>query len=113
MTTTSTTQAQTISERFGNDGQAWEDGDGVALVDALGTAGARCWSNRSDSTLRYQLPDGSAVIITGEAWDLGITDDPDPNAVDRRECVCWSEDGVTCREPDNCSCRCHDERPSQ
>ena len=106
-----TADAQKIATQFGDDGQRWEDGNGIALVDALGTAGARCWSDRSNSTLRFQLPDGSAIVITDGGWDHGITDDPDPDAVDRRNCTCWSEDGETCREPDNCSCECHDGEP--
>ena len=103
---TTITDAQKIATRFGDDGQRWADPAGVSLHDALKGAGAKLEHYRND-VCRHQFLDGSALIVTNEAWDLGITDDPDPDAVDRRNCTCWSDDGETCREPDNCSCECH------
>ena len=100
MNTTQTTNAQKIATRFGDDGQCWTDANGVELETTLDVK----WN--AGVPRRCQFPDGSALILTEGAWDHGITDDPDPDAVDRRKCVCWSEDGETCREPDNCPCEC-------
>ena len=98
------TQAQKIAERFGDDGQLWEDGDGASLVDALENAGGRCWSDLATNPQRWEFADGSAIIISDGAWDLGITS---TDSDDRRDCTCWSEDGVTCRYPHECECGCH------
>ena len=101
--TTTTTDAQKIATRFGNDGLNWHDSDGVHIDDALGAAGG-VLEHRRHGCWRHQMPDGSAIVVTGEAWNLGITGRP--------ECICLSDDGATCCEPDNCSCECHaDENP--
>jgi hypothetical protein len=101
-----TTSAQEISARFGDDGQRWTDADGVELEGVL-DADAHTFGERNAAVpQRWQFADGSAIITTDAAWDLGVTDTDDH---DRRSCVCWSDDGVTCREQDNCSCACHSE----
>jgi hypothetical protein len=99
----SQTTAQQIAHRYDDDGQRWTDSDGIDLHDALEAAGGRT-SQRDEFAQRWRFPDGSAIITTDGAWDLGI---PGTDTDDRRDCVCWSEDGETCRYPHECECPCH------
>ena len=67
------TQAEAISERFGDDGSHWHDSAGVDLEDALEAVGAVCVTtprSRGPSSERWEFDDGSAVVLTDGCWDL-------------------------------------------
>lgn len=98
------TQAQEISARFHDDGQCWVDDAENDLDDFCERYALAIHDRDGDggSVTRYHFSDGSAIVVAGDAWDLGITGE------DRGSCTCWSEDGVECREPDNCGCGCHE-----
>ena len=79
------TLAETISRRYySDDGQVWRDADGVALEDALETAGAMRERSNEHSAERYTLPDGSVITMQGGGWDYGYPD-----------CWCWQGAGHT------------------
>jgi len=68
------TQAETMAARYGGDGRQWQDADGIELEDALRAAGAdETASDTDDHITRYELPDGSAIVVFGEAWDIGFS----------------------------------------
>jgi hypothetical protein len=73
------TMAETISARYGDDGQRWTDADGVGLEPALRAAQARpeLRPGTSDVT-RWTLPDGSVITAAGDGWDYGYP-----------ACWCW------------------------
>jgi len=80
------TQAQQISSRYGNDGQCFTDAKGVDLADCcLGFDARRSWRDGfGTDVVRYEFPDGSAITVAGDGWDLGYTD-----------CYCWRDVGHT------------------
>jgi hypothetical protein len=92
------TTARRISARFGDDGQRWTDDTGLGLLDVCQDDLTASHSRDGGLVRRYHFGDGSAIVVAGDGWDLGITGE------DRERCTCWSDDGVTCREPDNCGC---------
>jgi hypothetical protein len=71
-------QAQEISARYHDDSERWRDAEGVDIADALVAAGARRDSGRGNQAFRYTLPDGSAITLAGDGWDIGYVD-----------CFCW------------------------
>ena len=75
--------AHEVGARYGDDGQRWEDADGVLLGDACLEAGAQPRVNEANSSLiRFTFSDGSALTIAGGGWDYGYAD-----------CWCWDGTG--------------------
>lgn len=70
------TSADAIAARYGNDGRAWLDANGVELEELLVSMGAPCeWRDgRGTDVRRYTLADGSAVLLAGDCWDVGYSD---------------------------------------
>ena len=70
------TTADAIAARYGNDGRAWLDADGVELEECLVSLGARCeWRDGHGTDVRrYTLADGSAILLAGDCWDVGYSD---------------------------------------
>lgn len=62
------TISEIVAERFRH-GLRFQDDDGIFLEDAAVNQGAIVTSHW-DRT-RLEFPDGSAIVICGEAWDLG------------------------------------------
>lgn len=84
------TTAEQVSELFDNDGQCFEsdpaaDGEPVSLAAACERAGGRRERRDGDGE-RYTFPDGSAITIHGDAWDLGFVG-----------CWCWQGAGHDAR----------------
>ncbi len=80
-----TTIAATIATQFSNDGMVFTDQDGNDFDEVCAAHGAikergRVWYNENgvmeadyDPTgdmIRYQFADGSALVISGDAWDI-------------------------------------------
>ena len=63
------TIAQSISARFDDDGQNWIDFAGVELEDVLDEL-TRRESDRLGEKARWELADGSAIVIAGDGWDI-------------------------------------------
>lgn len=72
MATVAETEAQRIAARFHEDGTCWTDDEGERLEDVLRDAGATEKRRGEDSMplQRFVLPDGSAILITSEWWDV-------------------------------------------
>lgn len=76
------TLAEQVAARLDYDGLRWTTEDGIGL-DAL----ARVLNARIDHhphtarwhTYAYRFPDGSAITVAGDGWDLGYPD-----------CWCWA-----------------------
>jgi len=75
------TKAKQIASQYDNDGQCFEDYDGMHITHPCGGL-ALFEDTRGDST-RYEFRDGSAIVITGGGWDVGH---PAPAA-----CHCWPD----------------------
>jgi len=79
-----TTTAEQIANIFGNDGQRWELADGRDLDEVCRAHGAVLpdaeWNTRDSDIRRYTFGDGSSIVASGGAWDLGL----DPG------CWCWA-----------------------
>lgn len=60
--------AEQIAERFDNDGSTFYDGNDVYIEDAC--RAARASFEQLDGTLCYRFADDSAILISGDAWDL-------------------------------------------
>jgi hypothetical protein len=92
---TTKTQAELIAEALGEDGRNFETAYGRSLVDLVNEAGGRTeyarfvmdeadegWGDcghyveisrgdaDSNTTVRYVLPDGSALVAAGDCWDV-------------------------------------------
>jgi hypothetical protein len=87
------TIAEKIAERFGNDGERWEDEKGENIAEVCAqicdmNAGVHQWKctyvpgiTVCDS-YRFVFDDGSVITMHGGAWDLGY-----------RQCWCWEGAG--------------------
>lgn len=92
------TIAEQVAEIMGNDGQKWEDKDGWSLEARIAqhdfkTSSVRAvWNSEtekydfqehplsamtSDSRVRYEFTDGSAIVVSGDAWDIEGAEDED------------------------------------
>lgn len=71
-----TTIAQQIAERFGNDGQNWLDAYCTPLTDVLRDHMCDRVYNCPTFTERYEFKDGSAILVSGDCWDLESTTTP-------------------------------------
>jgi hypothetical protein len=103
----STTQAQQIATRYDDDGQVWRRKDGRRrLYDDLNSACAVWYIHRfhGSDAVRWELPDGSAIVTTSGGWDLGI---PSTDDDDRGECTCFASCCALDLCADGCSCECH------
>lgn len=74
------TEAEAIAERFGNDGQQWQDETGRDLSDVCDEQATARRTDGRDRT-RWDFADGSSIVAAGAAWDLGL-----PGG-----CYCWAE----------------------
>ena len=80
------TLAQRLSIRYGNDGQQFRDEEGSSIEDAAVAMGATIrWRDgfRVGDVYRLNLPDGSAIVVAGGAWDFALR----PELTD---CYCWA-----------------------
>jgi hypothetical protein len=78
------TSAQHIADLLSNDGQRWATHDDVQmdeLIDLHGGAIERR-SGASSDEWRAVFPDGSAITVSGGAWDIGYAG-----------CWCWAGHG--------------------
>lgn len=67
------TKAEEIARRFGNDGQNFTDTSGTPLSEVLESQAQHQETNDTGAT-RYVFADGSAIVTSGDAWDIeGIT----------------------------------------
>ena len=79
------TIAQTISSMFGNDGMNFSADDGRDFDEVCCSYHAeksrgRCWYDADGAMtadydpdgdmVRYEFSDGSAIVISGDAWDI-------------------------------------------
>jgi hypothetical protein len=73
-------EAGRIAERFGNDGQNFEDPTGADIFTVCQkTPGVDVDQNWARESTRYTFADGSVITISdGAAWDLGY-----------HGCWCW------------------------
>ena len=69
------TEAEKIAERYGDDGQRWEDDDGVQLLDLLAGVKTIRW-DRTDGIDVWEMEDGSKILTTPDWWDV-VTEDGD------------------------------------
>jgi hypothetical protein len=67
-TAATTTIADSISARFGHDGQTWEV-DGDSLEQVAFDAAWRCYTRGGDTTM-YIMDDASVVVVAGDMWDI-------------------------------------------
>ena len=67
------TTAQKIARRYADDGMQWRDDDGIPLQTALEDAGATLSRDPEapHDIVRYDLPDGSAIVCYPTGWDIG------------------------------------------
>jgi len=103
--TTEATVAQQISARYGDDGQIWNDRDGVHIEDACRAAHGRRDRNDNRDCTRYTFSDGSVLTLAGGGWDYGYS-----------ECYCWLGAGheESCERLGPCySCRSHEADPDR
>ncbi|HET6495377.1 MAG TPA: hypothetical protein VFH61_08445 [Thermoleophilia bacterium] len=75
-----TSTAERVAESVGNDGQLF-DGLEAACEAAGGSRTARAYDSE-----RWSFRDGSSIVVSGAAWDLGV---PGSSA----DCYCWDPDG--------------------
>ena len=85
------TTAEHIALQFKNDGQIFEV-DGIHIADICYDSTPHGPDIIGDSE-RYEFIDGSAIVLTGGAWDIGF---PAPAT-----CHCWP-DGSGGRHNDDC-----------
>lgn len=78
------TTADTISARFGDDGQKFTNAAGERLSYVCDEVAVDVHRNDERDATRYQFADGSAIIIAGDGWDLGIAG---------ATCHCWAGAG--------------------
>jgi hypothetical protein len=79
--------AERIASRFGNDGLRFVDFEGTHLIDVcaaecvawqrarsvLGEETAYVEVSKGEGVFdatRYEFPDGSAIVVAGDAWDI-------------------------------------------
>jgi hypothetical protein len=74
-----TTTAETISAQLSDDGQRFETADGWTLPELCRQAAAILSRDEKRQLVRYGFADGSSIIASGAAWDLGVGD-----------CFCWA-----------------------
>jgi hypothetical protein len=63
------TEAEKIAERYGDDGQRWEDDDGVQLLDLLAEVKTSRWDRRDGMDV-WELEDGSMIVTCDGFWDV-------------------------------------------
>ena len=80
--------AHEVGARYGDDGQRFEDADGVWISDACETSGVQVDQNWGREMTRYTFDDGSVITVAGGGWDYGYAD-----------CWCWDGTGHS----DECS----------
>ena len=59
-----------VADQLGGDGLTWETSDGVDLGELCSNAGACVGIQEVAPLTRYLFPDGSAIVASGEAWDI-------------------------------------------
>ncbi len=74
------TMAEQVAEMFDNDGLCWYE-DEKDLGQVCESMGASWRQDGSGKNLKWSFPDGSAIVESGKAWDLGFELD---------DCFCWA-----------------------
>ena len=75
MTKTTKTTAQQISSSYNDDGQQWDDEDGIHIEEACGDIrDVVVDKSEAHDLARYTFADGSAILIMGGGWDFGFAD---------------------------------------
>lgn len=65
------TTAEEIAEHYGNDGHNFHNEAGVSIGCYCQNRGAQWHINPfATNTTRFAFPDGSAIVIAGDAWDI-------------------------------------------
>lgn len=77
-----TTIAEQISARFGDDGLNFRDREGWDLLCVLTQEKMTHVFNPGREAIRYIFADESVITVSGHAWDLGYLD-----------CSCWQGAG--------------------
>lgn len=83
------TDAECVSAEMDDDGQRWEATDGRELAEVCEAYGGRAVG--SQRGVRWTFPDGSAIVESESAWDLGFSGLDD--------CYCWA--GCAADYPEN------------
>lgn len=78
-------RAQEVADLLGNDGTNWEAADGRSL----GSVCSGSYVTRDGNRTKYEFGDGSCIVASGAAWDLGY-----PEA----DCYCWASMDHNCGE---------------
>lgn len=89
---TTTTEAEAIADQFGEDGLCWEAEDGQDLETVLRSQSVSVDHRDGrgvDGPVRYTMYDGSCIVTTSAAWDVGMS----------AACYCWAGVG----HDDNCA----------
>jgi hypothetical protein len=64
------TIAETISARFGDDGQNWTDDEGADIVEIVEDESVSDCRPRGGSDDIYFFADGSAIVVMHGGWDV-------------------------------------------
>ena len=66
------TTAERIAEQFENDGMVFDNRAGESLDRACEAVAPKEWRDgyRTGDVYRYGFPDGSAIVVAGDAWDI-------------------------------------------
>ena len=81
-------QAELIAERF-EVGTSWVSDTNEQLIDTLEAESTDKDQDWERELTKYQFEDGSSVVLSVGAWDIG------PTNVDG--CFCWPAANETCR----------------
>jgi len=74
--------ANAVADEYGNDGQRYENRDGVRLEDRCAALAVNKKRSRNYTNTRYEFADGSSLVASDGGWDLGL-----PGG-----CFCWAGD---------------------
>ena len=78
-TTVAPTIAQQVAREMGDDGTRFRSGRTGAPLDEVCEAADGCSTTVGYRALRWDFPDGSSIVVCGNAWDMGLLGG----------CACW------------------------
>ncbi len=78
------TIAEKIAAQFENDGQVLKSQAGDRIRDICRDKAHGIWKNPDSDSIRYEFADESAIVLAGDAWDIGIPGQ-------EFYCTCWPE----------------------
>jgi hypothetical protein len=81
------TVAQQISKQLGDNGQLWEDDNGISLCHLCNERAHSRWIAEHEITI-YEFEDDSAIVIASGGWDLR------PDGCKEH---CWAGVGCMCK----------------